>query len=85
MIGALISGTFYRLHSPQWAHLATSGAGSAKHGGRVNRPGTEALYLAADLKTALAELQQGSPVLPPRNALLQRNPIRSPVSGLNPL
>lgn len=53
------------MHSPKWAHRPTSGAGAAKHGGRLNRPGAEALYLAQELGTAAAEYQQGSPLLPP--------------------
>ncbi len=65
MIGRPAAGTYYRLHSPKWAHQPTSGAGAAKHGGRLNRPGTEALYLAADIETAAAEFQQAAPVLTP--------------------
>jgi hypothetical protein len=34
-------------------------------GGRFNRPGTAALYLAADPVTALAEYAQGAPIAPP--------------------
>ena len=40
--------TVYRMHAPKWAIAPTSGAGAAKHGGRVNRPGVEALYLALE-------------------------------------
>lgn len=65
MIGRHATGTYYRLHSPKWAHQPTSGAGAAKHGGRLNRPGVEALYLAGDIETAAAEFQQASPVLTP--------------------
>lgn len=35
-----------------------SGAGSAKNGGRFNRPGRHALYLSEEVETALAEYQQ---------------------------
>lgn len=42
-----------------------SGAGAAKHGGRANRPGVEALYLALDTETAVREYQQVSSLLPP--------------------
>lgn len=65
MIGRPATGTYYRLHSPKWAHQPASGAGAAKHGGRLNRPGVEALYLAGDIETAAAEFQQASPVLTP--------------------
>ncbi|WP_371860360.1 hypothetical protein [Sulfuriferula plumbiphila] len=31
------------MHAPKWAVAPTSGAGAAKHGGRVNRPGVGTL------------------------------------------
>lgn len=55
----------YRVHSPKWAHLPTSGAGAASQGGRLNRKGVDALYLSLETETALAEYQQTSPLLPP--------------------
>ena len=45
----------YRMHVPRWASLPLSGEGAAKHGGRANRPGVAALYLALEAPTALAE------------------------------
>jgi RES domain-containing protein len=57
--------TAYRMHAPRWAVAPTSGAGAAKHGGRVNRPGVAALYLALDIDTAVKEFQQVSTLLPP--------------------
>ena len=57
--------TAYRMHTPKWAVTPTSGAGAAKHGGRVNRPGVAAIYLALDIETAVKEYQQVSPLLPP--------------------
>jgi RES domain-containing protein len=65
MITRPFAPTLYRIHNPRWAYLPTSGAGAAKHGGRANRPGVEALYLSSDVDTALAEYQQAAPVLPP--------------------
>ncbi|WP_422620224.1 RES domain-containing protein [Rhodoferax ferrireducens] len=50
---------------PRWAVAPTSGAGAAKHGGRANRPGVEALYLAMETETAVREYQQVSTLLPP--------------------
>jgi RES domain-containing protein len=44
----------YRVHTPRWAHAPLSGAGTASHGGRANRPGVPALYLSLELETALA-------------------------------
>ena len=55
----------YRLHTPKWAMSPTSGAGAAAHGGRLNRVGLAALYLALDTHTAIAEYQQVSSLLPP--------------------
>ena len=43
----------YRVHQPKWAMAPASGAGAAKHGGRVNRPGVAALYLSLDTETAI--------------------------------
>lgn len=55
----------YRMHTPKWAIQPASGAGAAKHGGRLNRIGTEALYLALDVETAVAEYRQRSMLMPP--------------------
>lgn len=44
---------FYRAFTPQWAHAPESGAGAAVRGGRFNRPGIEARYLAATAEAAL--------------------------------
>ena len=57
--------TAYRVHTPKWASMPLSGAGAATHGGRVNRPGIEALYLALDVRTAIDEYKQVSTLLPP--------------------
>jgi RES domain-containing protein len=55
----------YRMHTPKWAVQPTSGLGAAKWGGRVNRPGVEALYLSLERETAIQEYQQLSELLPP--------------------
>jgi len=57
--------TAYRMHTPRWATAPTSGGGAAAHGGRANRPGTAALYLALESETAVREYQQLSPLMPP--------------------
>jgi RES domain-containing protein len=57
--------TAYRMHAPRWATTPTSGAGAAEHGGRANRPGVPALYLALEPETAVREYQQLSRLLPP--------------------
>ena len=56
---------FHRAFTPRWAHAPESGAGAALAGGRFNRPGVEARYLAATPETALAEYQGESPLLAP--------------------
>lgn len=56
---------FHRAFTPRWAHAPESGAGAALAGGRFNRPGVEARYLAATPETALAEYQGESALLPP--------------------
>lgn len=53
------------MHVPKWAFDPKSGQGAATEGGRVNRPGLPALYLALDPTTALLEFQQDDPLLPP--------------------
>ena len=55
----------YRMHTPRWASAPTSGKGAAAKGGRANRPGTPALYLALESATAVREYQQLSPLMPP--------------------
>lgn len=59
------SALFYRAHAPEWASQPLSGAGAAKVGGRLNRPGVHALYLADSQATALAEYQQLSSLMQP--------------------
>jgi len=56
---------FYRAHSPQWASQPLSGSGAARHGGRLNRPGVNALYLADSQTTAIGEYQQLDSLMPP--------------------
>jgi len=56
---------YYRLLSPAYANLPLSGMGAAAKGGRFNRPGQEALYLAGAGTTAMVEYQQDNPWLPP--------------------
>ena len=56
---------FHRAFTPRWAHAPESGAGAALAGGRFNRPGVEARYLAATAETALAEYRGESPLMPP--------------------
>jgi RES domain-containing protein len=57
--------TAYRMHTPRWATAPASGAGAADHGGRANRPGTPALYLALETETAVREYRQSSSLMPP--------------------
>jgi RES domain-containing protein len=56
---------FHRAFTPRWAHAPESGAGAALAGGRFNRPGVEARYLALTPETALAEYRGESLLLPP--------------------
>ncbi|WP_457155484.1 RES family NAD+ phosphorylase, partial [Mesorhizobium sp. P5_C1] len=56
---------FHRYLTPKWAYVPTSGGGAAIDGGRFNRPGVEALYLARAPQTALEEYRQGASITPP--------------------
>lgn len=56
---------FHRYLTPKWAFVPTSGAGAAAEGGRFNRPGAQALYLARSPDTALEELKQGATIVSP--------------------
>ena len=56
---------FYRAHTPEWASAPLSGAGAAKQGGRLNRQGVHALYLADSAETAIAEYKQAESLMPP--------------------
>jgi RES domain-containing protein len=49
----------YRAHDPRWSFSPLSGQGAAITGGRFNRKGQAALYLALDPITAIAEVTQG--------------------------
>ncbi|WP_186067565.1 RES family NAD+ phosphorylase [Burkholderia gladioli] len=75
--------TAYRMHVPKWAVAPTSGAGAARAGGRANRIGTSALYLALEV----AEYQQLSPLLPPGTLVSYRvtaTPVVDFTSGYRP-
>ncbi|MEP6558010.1 MAG: RES domain-containing protein [Burkholderiales bacterium] len=79
--------TAYRMHAPRWATESVSGAGAATHGGRANRPGTPALYLALDSQTAVREYQQLSPLMPPGTLVsytVQIAPVLDFRAGYNP-
>jgi RES domain-containing protein len=56
---------YFRMMTPKWAIAPTSGAGAAKNGGRFNRSGIHALYLADEPLTAIAEYQQDQSLMPP--------------------
>ena len=56
---------FYRALTPRWSYQPESGAGAAQGGGRFNRPGIQARYLAESAAGALLEYQQESPLLLP--------------------
>ena len=55
----LFRGVAYRVHRPEWAMDPTSGLGAQTHGGRFNRPGVAALYLALTRDGAFREANQG--------------------------
>lgn len=58
MIFAGVDARFWRLLSIRWQRQPLSGDGAKQTGGRWNRPGLPALYLAADHATAIAEFHQ---------------------------
>ncbi|PND33857.1 RES domain-containing protein [Achromobacter pulmonis] len=64
-LGEAEDAAYYRVIAPTYASTPLSGMGAARRGGRFNRPGQEALYLAMDEVTALAEYKQDNPWLPP--------------------
>jgi RES domain-containing protein len=55
------SGLAYRAHDPRWSFDPCSGEGARLKGGRFNRVGTPALYLALRAEGALREAQAGFP------------------------
>ena len=65
LIGLGPDEVFHRFLTPKWAFVPASGAGAAAEGGRFNRPGVEALYLARTPETALEEYKQGASIVPP--------------------
>jgi RES domain-containing protein len=79
---------FHRFLTPKWAHLPTSGAGSASDGGRFNRPGVEALYLSRAPQTALEEYRQGASITPPATLVaytVKLDPVVDLSKGFDPL
>lgn len=54
-----VTGVWYRALPPFYSDQPLSGAGASLHGGRFNRIGAEALYLAETIEGAWAEAQQG--------------------------
>lgn len=54
-------GFVYRGHNPKWSYNPTSGEGAARHGGRFNLKGVNALYTSESFETAWAEAQQAFP------------------------
>lgn len=72
------SATYYRAFTPKWAYAPESGEGSVLAGGRFNRKGLRARYLAQTINGALAEYQQSSPLLAPTTVasfLVTANPV----------
>lgn len=61
---ALSSATVFRAASLKYYATTHSTIGARTRGGRFNRPGTSALYLALDADTALAEYWQTDPPAP---------------------
>ena len=57
----LWQGLAYRAHDPRWSFDPCSGEGARLRGGRFNRSGTPALYLALRSEGALREAQAGFP------------------------
>jgi RES domain-containing protein len=51
-------GRAYRGHDPQWAFDPISGEGARIAGGRFNKRGQAALYLACDIATVIVEVTQ---------------------------
>ena len=51
-------GLLYRALNPVWAGHPLSGAGAARHGGRFNRQGRDALYTSLSPHTAIREANQ---------------------------
>ena len=54
---ARIRGQWWRVLVPKWAVHPLNGEGAATYGGRFNAPRTAAIYLSADIATAVAEYQ----------------------------
>ena len=54
----IFSGLAYRAHVPVFAKDPMSGEGARLYGGRFNKPGLPALYMATDVTTAINEISQ---------------------------
>jgi RES domain-containing protein len=58
-----VNALFVGMQSPEGACAPLSGAFAATRGGRLNRPGVEALYLSESIHTAMDEYRQVSTLL----------------------
>ena len=81
-LGKIEGEPYYRMNTPRWASSPTSGAGSAKNGGRFNRRSIPALYLSSEMETAIAEYKQEDIILRP-GTLVQYEVSIEPVVMLN--
>lgn len=54
---ARVRGRWWRVLVPKWARDPLAGKGAALYGGRFNATGDAALYLSADIATAVAQYQ----------------------------
>jgi RES domain-containing protein len=59
-----VTDRFWRVLTPRWAHLPLSGEGAARNGGRWNPQAIPALYMSAELTTAVAEYEQDIGIRP---------------------
>lgn len=57
-------GSLFRATNPVYAREPLSGEGARLHGGRFNRRGRPALYLALDPVTVIREMARGGPLQP---------------------
>ena len=60
----VVRGRFWRVLAPRWAHEPLSGQGAARFGGRWNPKDVPALYMSAELTTAVAEYEQDLGIRP---------------------
>ena len=77
-------GPAFRAHHPQWSYAPTSGEGARLHGGRFNKVGRPALYLALSFEGAYREAAKSGALPSPLTLVSYRLDVDAVLDTLDP-